>query len=228
MSGDGTLLYKGLTRVLSRTCYPDYDYKKAKKKNRGNPRQKTDLRNPRNGVARGSHVHRQIQTLVRGGMNLAALRVAGGSKARVHAHTQRFFTALAKKGLIPFLSEFEDFYAQYGIASSIDLICLSEKTGRVCVVEIKTGGENYFCHSSAQLQNPPSLAAVDGNSPLNQAFLQLSVYYQMLVDHYPALALGSHYVAQICSDHVKFYRLPERFMAAAPELRDLLGSAMRT
>lgn len=218
---DGRVSYRGIKRPLKAVCFPDYDYKQAKRACRGATKRSTGLRRPWHGRSRGTCVHEQVRVLVQNDFRLDSLSVAFGPGTRLHPHTRRFFAALGEKRLIPVASEFADFYERYQLASSIDLICISEKTGLVCLVELKTGGENYFRHGNAPLRNPPGLS--ENNSPLNQAFLQLSVYCQMLHDHYPELALGSHYVAQVCNDEVVFYRLPERFESSARPLVDLIG-----
>jgi len=208
----------GLRKHLERVCYPDYDYKRAMATCPQHSGQKraTGLSRPWHGTARGKLVHEQMRLLVNGGGE-SALRAVYGHQAVTCDHLERFFRALRRKKLRPALSEFADFYDEFSVASAIDLICVSEKTGALSLVELKVGGENYFRRSTGALQKPASLRKYN-NSPLHQAFLQLLFYRKMLHDHYPELRLGSCYVAQLCTDEVCFYRLPADFVAAQDEL----------
>jgi len=182
----------------------------------------TGLSRPWHGTSRGKLVHEQMRLLVNGGGE-RALRAVYGPQALMCEHLERFFEALKRKRLHPVLSEFADYYEQIGLASAIDLMCLSEKTGAVCLVEVKVGGENYFRRATGPLTQPRRLSKKYNNSPLHQAFLQLLFYRKMMVDHYPELRIGSCYVAQLCTDEICFYRLPEDFVAAGSDLLNCLA-----
>jgi len=217
--------YSGLRRHLERVCYPDYDYKRAMRTCPQSAGQKraTGLSRPWHGTSRSKLIHDQMRLLVNGGGE-RALRAAYGTQAITCDHLVRFFDALRRKGLRPALAEFADFYDEYRLASAIDLMCVSERTGEVSLVEIKVGGENYFNRATGPLKQPRSLRG-HNNSPLNQAFLQLLFYRKMITDHYPELRVGSCYVAQLCTDEVCFYRLPAAFVAAQCDLLECVGAS---
>ena len=218
--------FRGLTRILKEVCYPKYDYRRAMRlcpQNSANKRS-TGLSRPWHGTARGRLVHDQLRLLVNGGGD-RALRAVYGAMAQPSGHVRRFLDALARKRLSPVVAEFADFYDELGLASAIDVICVSQRTGAVVLVEVKVGGENYFRRADGPLAQPPILRGFN-NCPLHQAFLQLLFYRKMLVDHYADLQIGSCYVAQLCTDEVCFYRLPDEFISAQDELFACMATAV--
>lgn len=221
---DPAISYQGIRRILKRRCFSNYDYKKSLRacpQNSGQ-KQNTGLQRPWHGTRRGKLVHDQIQLIVNGGER--ALRAAYGSQALPSDYTAKLLEALRKKGLIPVVAEFSDFYEDLRIASAIDLLCYSSKSGELCPIEIKVGGDNYFRRDSGSLQNPPSLRSFN-NCPLHQAYLQLLFYRGMLVHHYPQFAIGSCYVMQIRSNGVDKFKLPQSFIDAQDELLACLASS---
>lgn len=209
----------GLRGVLERRCMPDYDYEQSLRvmPQLANNRRKTGLKRPYQGRNRGKMVATQLQLLVNMGA-AAGARAAAEMHGSLAPHTTRLLRALQRKQLVPVLSEFADFYEEFRLASAIDLVCLSAKTGKVCLVEVKVGGENYFMRANGKLREPACLRWLN-NSPLNAAYLQLLFYRKMMHDHYGAeLDLGECYVAQVCMKEVTCYRLPPEFIGAQQAL----------
>lgn len=218
--------FRGLRRTLKAACFPDYDYKRSLRvcPQFAGQKKATGLSRPQEGAARGKLVHDQLRLLVNGG-GMAAIRAAYGANAGPCRELKSFLDALEYKGFVPVLSEFSDFYSQHGIASAIDLVVMSRKTGKVELIELKVGGDNYFRRSSGPLRAPAELRHLN-NCPLNQAFLQLAFYRKMVTDHYTDLEIGSCYVAQVTMSGVDFCRLPDVFIRAQTGLLACVVSAL--
>lgn len=214
---------RGVCKTLKLACFPDYDYDKAKRDS-GMPasmNEKTGLSGPGEGRNRGTLVHEQVTLMVRGG--LAALQAREGRGAVPHPYVDRFLTELGKMGLEPVLCDWMDFYEGRNLASAVDLVCMAQN-GDICLLEIKTGGQNYFNHGSGPLLAPQELTSYS-NSPLTQAYLQLGFYVQMIKDNYPSIQLGRrHYVAQVNTE-VTFFRLPVDFVSHGGSIVDSVLSA---
>ncbi len=216
-------------------CWPDYSFDRASRI-AGIPaaaKVKTGLRRPGDGRSRGSKVHATIRTLVNAGKSL--LRVPVAQRAQRTAALLRpihgnqisqlavnFFFSLKSQSLHPLYAEFVDGYEGAKLATAIDLLAVhTDAKGRktLSVVEVKTGGDNYFCDGSGPLRGPAK-ATLHNNCPLSQAFLQLAFCRQMLVDNYRGVRIGPCFVAQVRQGDTVFYELPREFISAAPAVRD--------
>lgn len=212
----GEVTLRGLKPSLRRACYPNYSYKRAQKTGAtqfASQRESTGLSGPWQGTARGRNVHEQVCCYVNEGQGRWLQRYTMSCSPYV----RRLVRALALKRLVPLVAEFEDFYAEYRIGSSIDLLCIDEKYGGLAVIEVKVGGENYFDRGNGNIIRPAALRKFP-NSPLNQARLQLLFYRKMIADHYPYVELGRCLVAQIKFDAVHFHKLPQEFISSQDAL----------
>lgn len=212
----------GLLDTLKALCYANYSYARAQKiaAQPKSERRATGLTRPWEGRKRGSMVHAQIRTIVNVGKH--ALHGVHGN------HVSELAISLCDQlernmSIKPVRAEFLDCYEGAKLASAIDIIGVytDPASGRrsLSLIEVKTGGENHFLHSTGALRGVPKLGHFN-NAPRNQAFLQLAFYRQMLADHYPELRIGPCYVAQVRQTDTLFHPLPQDFIDAAPDLRD--------
>lgn len=206
----------GLTRLLAEVCYPTYDYKRALS---SAPipaalKQRTGLKRPWHGQARGRLAHEQVRALVNGGEQ-ARSAVFGAQRSD---NADNFIASLRTKQLRPLVAEYIVYSEEARLASGIDLLCMTtkERGSRLVLIELKNF-VNGFEHSNGALANPPALRHLS-NCALHQAFLQLAFYRHMVATQHPTVALGSCYVVQETPEYTKFYRLPQEFIDAAPAL----------
>ena len=216
---------RGLRPLLRAACFPNYSYARALEsgpKCFASQREDTGLTTPWQGRTRGKNVQTQLTCYVNEGRDTWLQRFA----LSCSPYVPKIMRALQVKQLLPLVCEFEDFYEQISLGSSIDLLCLDLKYGGVCIIEIKVGGENYFFKDSGQLIRPRELRMFS-NCPLNQAFCQLTVYRKMLADHYPYVPISRCLVAQVKHDLVHFHPLPGEFVSAANSLYWAVARAPR-
>jgi hypothetical protein len=227
LSKPDIVLFKGLTRLLRQVCFPDYDYRRAKRLAGPTPRslkRSTGLRRPWQGRSRGALGHEQVRIAVNAGEEAVGALLTGHGRLDI---ADDFLASLKHKHLRPITAEFIDFYEDWGVATGIDLLCMTTAENRhgadlLVPLEVKFGGENYFFDATGPLRAPRRLVGAYNNSPLNQAFLQLAFARQMLVDHYPFVTLGPAYVAQVRQNDTVYYRLPDNITEAASDIRDLV------
>lgn len=212
----------GLLDTLKALCYAHYSFARAQKL-AAQPkaqRRATGLTRPWEGRKRGTMVHSQIRTIV----NVGRHALYGVHGNHVSALAISLCDQLEQQMSIkPVRSEFIDCYEGAKLATAIDIVGVhtDAKSGRrsLALIEVKTGGENYFLYSTGALRGVKELAHFN-NSARNQAFLQLAFCRQMIVDHYPDLRMGPCYVAQVRQTDTLFHPLPQEFISAAPTLRD--------
>lgn len=227
-TSDGKKLrFCGLLDCLRATCFPDYDYQKARA-TASTPaalRHSTGLARPWHGVQRGRQIHDEVRAYINAG---GAAAVSGmfhntsGVGGVAKSLASCLLDALKQCGLTPVRSEFCVYYEQVSLASAIDLLCtyVDKETGRLMlsVVEIKCGFENDFLLATGPLRAPPSLSARYNNSPLTQAYLQLAFYRQMVQHAYPGVPIGVCYVAKVGTRDTTLYPLPNDIIGAANDL----------
>lgn len=215
--------YCGVTRLLRQVCCPTYDYKLALAA-AGLPkdaRVKTGLRSAFQGRTRGELAHKQACVIVNSSgpdQAHAALSAAFGPERSLNAFNM--LASLPHRGLRPVVAEFVDYYESVRMASAIDLLCV-DRRGRLVLIEMKNGGDNTFFDSNDTLKAPHQLRH-RGNSQFVQACLQLALYRQMIVDHYPHVPLGKCYVVQVRHTDTLYHVLPSEFVDAGAALRDAL------
>jgi hypothetical protein len=81
----------------------------------------------------------------------------------------------------PLRAEFDLYDQDLRIGTSIDMICLNEKTGRLVLLELKTGYSDYWRSSDSRLLG--SMHRMN-NSPCSLAVLQLLASTMLLLRHH--------------------------------------------
>jgi hypothetical protein len=132
--------------------------------------------------------------------------------------------SLKRKHLRPLVAEFFFYYDECGLASGVDLLCVTTESNRhgaelLVPIELKWGADNTFNNSTGPLFRPLALATEYNNSPKHQAFLQLAFYRQMLIDHYPEVKLGPAYVAQVRNVDTVYHPLPLAFIDSGKAIK---------
>ena len=212
--GEVTLV--GLRDILRRVCFANYRYEEARDSGTGqleSQRIATGLKAAHHGSARGRDVHEQLSIYISKGEAFWKSQFGYGCSPYV----LRIVKFLTERGLIPVAGEFQDFLNDCRIGSSIDILCEDTIHNGLCIIELKIGGENYFEKANAPLYAPKSLTNY-GNSPRNQALLQLLVYRAMVTTNYPYVRVSRCYVLQVRTDAIVLYGLTRDFVNAQDEL----------
>jgi hypothetical protein len=220
-----TVIFCGLLPILRACFFADYDFEKARELAGPIPahlRKKTGLARPWHGRARGDLGHKQLQVAVNAGPEAVDCLFVGSGRL---SGADDMLASLADKHLRPVTSEFIDYYEDLGLATSIDMVCVTDSrnrhgANRLALIEVKFGGDNDFLDSTGPLLSPPALLAKYNNSPRTQAWLQLAFCRQMVVDHYPQVPLGPCYVAQVEHEATNYWLLEQPFIDAGPQIRD--------
>ena len=177
---------RGVRSTLQRRAWPSYDYKSAEK-NCPTPqsaRVRTGVRSARGGSARGAAVHEQLHAIAAHGLK-AAQRMYKAKNIDMEPLAIDVLKNFAQQNLVLVGAEMPvyDARAPLRMGSAIDLICKDKKDGRLVIIELKVGGDNYFKKYNAYMENELAPLKIE-NSPLNQALLQLTVYKMLFEQCY--------------------------------------------
>ena len=216
---------QGLRPALRATFYPNYSYERALSVGAAqfaSQRRATGLANPLHGSRRGKDVHDQVECYINRGRDAWVAQFGLSCSPLVHD----FMTALHRIGCRPLIAEFQDFFEELAIGSSIDILCYDTKRAGLTIIELKVGGENYFERASGNLIRPAALRTVN-NSPMNQGFLQLLLYRCMIEDHYPYVPIARCLLAQLQQTGTHFRRLPQKFIDAKDAVKSALARRKR-
>lgn len=215
----------GLRDILRRVCFPNYRYTDTKSSvvaQFESQRVPTGLTSAHHGKARGIDVHEQLSTYISKGELFWRNEYNYGCSPYV----ERIIAALYQQKLRPIASEFQDYFNNIKIGSSIDIVCEDLNNPGIAIVELKIGGENYFEKSNGALIGPRSLTNFN-NSPRNQALLQLLAYRAMITTNYPYVPVTRCYVLQARTDSIVFFGLTAEFIRAQNELVVALAGRRR-
>lgn len=215
----------GLRDILRRVCFPNYRYtdtRSAVVAQFESQRIPTGLTSAHHGRARGIDVHEQLATYISKGEVFWRNEYNYGCSPYV----ERIIAALHIQGLRPIASEFQDFFNNVTIGSSIDIVCEDLLHHGIALIELKIGGENYFEKSTGALLGPRSLTNFN-NSPRNQALLQLLAYRAMITTNYPYVPVTRCYVLQARTVDIVFFGLTAEFIRAQNELVAALAGRRR-
>lgn len=221
----GEISLVGLRDILRRVCFPNYRYTDTKSSvvaQFESQRVPTGLTSAHHGKARGIDVHEQLSTYISKGELFWSNEYNYGCSPYV----ERIMAALYSQRLRPIASEFQDYFNNIKIGSSIDIICEDLDHPGIAIVELKIGGENYFEKSNGALIGPRSLTNFN-NSPRNQALLQLLAYRAMITTNYPYVPVTRCYVLQARTDSIVFFGLTAEFIRAQNELVVALAGRRR-
>ena len=213
---EGEVSLIGVRDILRRVCFANYRYEEARDSGTGqmeSQRIATGLKAAHHGSARGRDVHEQLSVYIQKGEQFWKQQFGYGSSPYV----LRIVNFLRERGLRPVASEFQDYFNNIGIGSAIDILCEDIEQSGLAIIELKIGGENYFEKANAPLMAPASLTNY-GNSPRNQALLQLLLYRAMITTNYPYVRVSRCYVLQIRTDAIVLYGLTQDFVNAQTAL----------
>lgn len=213
---EGEVSLIGVRDILRRVCFANYRYEEARDSGTGqmeSQRIATGLKAAHHGSARGRDVHEQLSVYIQKGEQAWKMQFGYGSSPYV----TRIINFLRERGLKPVASEFQDYFNYIGIGSAIDILCEDTENDGLAIIELKIGGENYFEKANGPLLAPHSLTNY-GNSPRNQALLQLLVYRAMITTNYPYVNVSRSYVLQVRTDAIVLYGLTPDFVNAQTEL----------
>jgi hypothetical protein len=203
---------RGLTRVLKRTMWPRYKFAEANDAAARRFRKRDPaLRRARDGRARGTRVHTQIETLTNAGGAGALKR----RRERLHPYTAKLLLAFKAWGWTPIVSELPLVDAANRIGTAADLLC-SAPGGRLILVETKTGYYGTWERASGQMEGP--LRGVLSDSPRSQALLQLLMTKRMVQLH--GTRVDAAYVVRVDHDGVT----PEKAFAALERRADVVAA----
>jgi len=118
------------------------------------------------GVIRGSQIHKELRDfVVLDGKNFKK------NHKRLHPFSSRILRVIVETmKWMPFLPEHDIYDEDWGVGTSIDMICL-DKDGRLILLEFKTGYKDYFENPDGYMQH--TLARMS-NTIQNQATMQLT------------------------------------------------------
>jgi hypothetical protein len=162
---------KGLTKLLGKAFWPDYQYpvyKQGLEPKSGFPKDK--LKNELGGLVRGKVIHGQVRALIEGPNYSSPL----GEFFGLHPYSQKTVNALKLQGLTPIIAELPVCYPDLLVATAIDIVCL-DSADRPVFVELKTGMDNTFTAGNQKMKGPWNAS----NCALNQAFVQLLIGIDM-------------------------------------------------
>lgn len=220
----------GVTRPLARIFWPDYDYKTSLRMGARLPkaaRLPTGLRRGHHGIRRGRAVHEQLSVWINQGRRECQRQCAVFNNT-VHPFVPRIVRSMAhpKLQLVPRWGELMIWDRAHALGSAIDVVCSGvrskgtphERKG-IWLCELKVGGTNYFDRASSRMRGP--LAAYN-DCPMHQAFVQVTIYKEMLCRLYPRmrpLILGCC-VMQATEQDVRTKMVPHDIVSRSSEIYD--------
>jgi hypothetical protein len=194
--------YRGITKLLGKTFYPDYAYTLAGgsfpvkgvaasggsgghrfKKPRPTTSSKPSLADAQErGLRKGTAVDNELRgaALVINAQGLtvsqylAFTKRAPGKPHRVtlHPHTRRILQGLVAYGWHLVACQLPVSSGGTRIATLVDMLCFDTTTKRMVVVEVKTGFRNYYHRGNAAMKAP---FQAKSNAPYSQHQLQLAL-----------------------------------------------------
>lgn len=197
---------KGLTKVLAKTFYSDYEYIA----NQYQPTNSSGLSNPHEGLRRGRIVHEQLQDYG----NKTSTRKFQKMNPKLHEYSRNAIAWLLKYDLEPLFSEFPVADQTLSMGTAVDMVC-SDQEDNLVLIEWKNGMNNYIHRGSDKMQGPFEQPVV--NSPLNQAFLQLC-FTKLFFLASTGIEAKHCFVVNMNEEGVTHYELPDSFWRQHKEL----------
>jgi hypothetical protein len=139
--------------------------KKEKNKNKGKGRHY--------GLIKGSEIHQQLEDFVFMNKKSFIKKHEG-----IHPWAKEILKFIEKMNWIPLQSEYHVYDLKLLIGTSIDMICVDSKTGKLILLEFKTGYKSYFENNDGNMEDALNFME---NSPLNWATIQLIFSIVMLM-----------------------------------------------
>jgi len=98
-------------------------------------------------------------------------------RGTLNKHTREIIRVLSVRDLRPIQSQVVVCHEELRIGTAADLICRHNKTGRITILEIKTGYDGYYFHHTTHNMLSPFTKMND--SPHNQHMIQLALTMSM-------------------------------------------------
>lgn len=167
----------GLLPRLRKVFWPQSSiFKQMKGAKGGQKKRGGRSRGKFSGVIKGTKIHRELRDFI---------VFDGKTFKKVHGKLHPYSSRILKyivdvKKWQPFLPEHLIYDEDLGLATPVDLICLTRE-GRLALLEFKTGYTGYFDNADGKMERPLHRMR---NTPLNQATLQLMTSAQILSQKY--------------------------------------------
>jgi hypothetical protein len=193
----GTMALAGVDRVLRERAWNDYDFAALKKRR---------CKNSSNADV-GSLVHNEIELTAKLGIQ-AALQHFASVRGGAHRITRALLSYLAHENFELIDAEVCVFNIDRTcrIGSAIDLVCLNLSTGKLALVELKTGGESYDTLSTGVITHPNLQQFQIQNNAVEHAKMQLIVYFYLFQKCYghilPANSVANLFVLFVGTERI--------------------------
>lgn len=118
-------------------------------------------------------------------------------RGTLNKHTREIIRVLALRDLRPIQSQVVVCHEELRVGTAVDLVCRHNKSGRIVIIEIKTGYDGYYFHHTVHNMLSPFTKLND--SPHNQHMVQLALtlamyarVYGFKVQNLEAYVIRSH------------------------------------
>lgn len=195
---------KGLTPLLKKCFWPDYEYIESKYKVVG----ESGLNSPGDGMKRGTLVHSQLEDYG----NKTSTKQFASSNPILHPYTKKAIQFMREFSLKPLFAEFPVGDNSKKVGTALDMVVVDTQEN-IKILEWKTGLNNYILRASGNMKGPRFLKETYSNSPLNQAFVQL-LFSVIFFEQTTGRTVGNSsngdfaYVVNINEEGVVYYKLP--------------------
>jgi hypothetical protein len=221
--------YRGLTKKLPDVFYPDTELDPVKRSAKGEKKRKrkdAKFANQKStcgsfGKEHGDRVHSEIEIFIKRPKDVPFESVLPDPDPC----TLRLIKYLVDKKWVPILSEFPIWNEDMKVATKVDLIVYEATTGRLILLELKTGyeWEEYGPKKSDNKFFPPLTEVT--NCPMNMHLLQAAVMDIMLRKKYGFIADEVRVLrAMPKAKCARSYKLP--LWCTKKDYRDVIYDAM--
>lgn len=173
-----TTRLRGITKPLRNRLWSRYSYKDAERvmPTASSRRVRTGVRTAKGGRRRGSAVHQQLHAVAAFGYDTACAMYRSKCIEMLPL-VVKLLDDFRRRGWTLVCAELPvyDEREPLRIGSAIDLVCRQNSDGRLLLLELKVGGDNYRYKANAYMENELARLKIH-NSPTNQAKIQLLVY----------------------------------------------------
>ncbi len=178
-------LYPGLTKRLHQTFYPELEEDPTKKRKDTPEGERTKVQSPFYqpsklprtcklfGKDHGTQVHGELEKFTNYIINGQGKDKFFSDVSDPDPCTLRVLSYLESKKWIPILSEHKIWDEDLRLATSVDMIALDMRTGKVIMIELKTGYEGEIYGPTENDPKFPAPLETITNCPLNRHMLQL-------------------------------------------------------
>ncbi len=160
------------------------------------------------GLIRGSEVHQQLEDFI-----LLDEKNFKKKHTTLHPWTKRILLFILDRDWQPLESEFNIFDKDIKVGTSIDMVCVDKKTGKLIILEFKTGYSGYFDIADGFMEYPLNYVP---NTARDRAMLQLGFAMLFLIKHH-RITFMDGYVIRLDSDKLECYSIDSNFLSTYAE-----------